>query len=236
MKVKILLFGRLNSITGRKSIELTFEGCECKVEDIKKIVFHKFPELENETFRIVVNQEIGSDSQKVMDGDEIALLPPISGGAFSYLTKEKITPDFVKKESNTKDPTCGSILIFEGKIRKDEEVSNEYENTELHKRYVKEIEYSAYEKMAEKEIEEIVNSAKEKFNLSNIVLKHRIGRLRVGEIAFFVAVFSPHRKEGIGAIDFIIDEVKSKVPIWKKEIYSDGTEKWQEGVMIERLA
>jgi Molybdopterin converting factor, small subunit len=155
MKVKILLFGRLLSIIDRKNLELTVQGSECEVREIKKILFQKFPKIEKETFRIVVNQEICDESQTVKDGDEIAFLPPISGGAFSYLTRKKITHGFVKKISNIKNPSCGSVLIFEGKIRRDEE-------TEMSERYIEEIEYSAYMKMAEREIEKIREFRKRK--------------------------------------------------------------------------
>ncbi len=87
--------------------------------------------------------------------------------------------------------------------------------------------------MAENEIDKIVNFAKEKYKVNQILIKHRIGNVSVGEIAFIVVVFSAHRKEGLQAIDFIIEEVKSKVPIWKKEVYTDGSENWQDGVMIK---
>jgi molybdopterin synthase catalytic subunit len=76
-------------------------------------------------------------------------------------------------------------------------------------------------------------SAKENFRLRDVVLQHRTGEVAAGEIAFFVAVSSEHRKEGIAGIDFIIDEVKSKVPVWKLENYDDGSGSWKEGRLIE---
>jgi len=228
MKIKILLFGRLISVVGKKSIQLYTIGTECEVRDIKKIVFQMFPQIQKETFRIVVNQQICNDDHTVNEGDEIAFLPPISGGALCYLTKRKITQGLVKKITNFKDPTCGATLTFLGKIRKDKD-------SRYGKRFIEKIVYSAYEEMAEKQIDKIVNIAKEKFNVMHVFVKHRIGTVHVGEIAFLVVVFSSHRKEGINAIDYIIDEVKSKVPIWKKEILSDGIENWQDGEMIKSL-
>ncbi|MEO0280343.1 MAG: molybdenum cofactor biosynthesis protein MoaE [candidate division WOR-3 bacterium] len=137
-----------------------------------------------------------------------------------YLTRKKITVklinEIVKKNS---DKSIGSLIIFTGKVRKD--LVDE-------KNFVKEIYYESYKKMSEKEIDEIIKSAKEKFKVKKIIVKHRLGRVKLGEIAFLVIVFSSHRKEGFSAIQFVIDEIKNKVPIWKKEILSNNKERWKE--------
>ncbi|MCZ6469115.1 MAG: molybdenum cofactor biosynthesis protein MoaE [Candidatus Dadabacteria bacterium] len=226
MKIKILLFGQLRSTIGRNSIVLGLTGSEYNVQEIKELVYRDFPDIKKEIFRVVVNQEICDDNHMIKEGDEIAFLPPISGGADSYITRKKISPEYITRVSNSNDSDCGSVLTFIGRIRKD--VSPKDGETHIEK-----IEYSVYEEMAEKEIHRIVESAKNKFKVADIIVKHRIGIVKVGEVAFFVAVFSSHRKEGIHAIDFIIDEVKTKVPIWKKEIYSDGKEYWRDGFIIK---
>ncbi|MEO0253939.1 MAG: molybdenum cofactor biosynthesis protein MoaE [candidate division WOR-3 bacterium] len=137
-----------------------------------------------------------------------------------YLTRKKITVklinEIVKKNS---DKSIGSLIIFTGKVRKDLVDG---------KNFVKEIYYESYKKMSEKEIDEIIKSAKEKFKVKKIIVKHRLGRVKLGEIAFLVIVFSSHRKEGFSAIQFVIDEIKNKVPIWKKEILSNNKERWKE--------
>ncbi|MEM2707965.1 MAG: molybdenum cofactor biosynthesis protein MoaE [candidate division WOR-3 bacterium] len=137
-----------------------------------------------------------------------------------YLTRKKITVklinEIVKKNS---DKSIGSLIIFTGKVRKDSVDG---------KNFVKEIYYESYKKMSEKEIDEIIKSAKEKFKVKKIIVKHRLGRVKLGEIAFLVIVFSSHRKEGFSAIQFVIDEIKNKVPIWKKEILSNNKERWKE--------
>lgn len=137
-----------------------------------------------------------------------------------YLTRKKITVklinEIVKKNS---DKSIGSLIIFTGKVRKD---------LVDKKNFVKEIYYESYKKMSEKEIDEIIKSAKEKFKVKKIIVKHRLGRVKLGEIAFLVIVFSSHRKEGFSAIQFVIDEIKNKVPIWKKEILSNNKERWKE--------
>ncbi len=134
-----------------------------------------------------------------------------------YLTDKKITKKFIYKVLNEKDEKSGSFIIFTGKVRKDF----------LSKEYVKEIIYESYGEMAEKEIDEIIKKAKRKFKVKEIIVRHRVGKVKLSEIAFFVAVFSEHRKEGFSAIQFLIDEIKEKVPIWKKEILSDGKYRWK---------
>ncbi len=142
-----------------------------------------------------------------------------------YLTNRKITKKFIEKILNKKDEKAGSFIIFTGKVRKDAVVNPGTRG----KTYVREIIYEAYNKMAEKEIESIVKFAENKFKVREIIVKHRIGRVKVGEIAFLVAVFSEHRKEGFSAIQFIINKIKKKVPIWKKEILSNGKARWKKG-------
>ena len=227
MKIIILLFGPLRSIIGKNNIVLRFSGSESNVEEIIKIVCQDYPEIKKEFIRVAVNQAICDDDKVIKEGDEIAFIPPISGGADTYLTRREITPEYIKLVSNSNDPACGSVLTFIGRIRKDKSPADA-------KNHIEKIEYSAYEKMAEKEINKIVELAKKLYNVTDIIVKHRIGTVKVGEAAFIVAVFSPHRKEGIGAIDFVIDQVKAKVPIWKMEIYSDGEEIWQSGAKISK--
>ncbi|MGH7884729.1 MAG: molybdenum cofactor biosynthesis protein MoaE, partial [Thermodesulfobacteriota bacterium] len=99
--------------------------------------------------------------------------------------------------------------------------------------YVTTINYTAYETMAENEINKIVDNAIKRFGLIYVVVKHRLGKVKLNETAFFVAVFSQHRKEGIKSMDFIIDEVKNKVPIWKEEFYSDGSKSFKSGLLIK---
>ena len=231
MKIKILLFGPLISTIGRKSIVLNLSGSEINVREIKELVHQDFPEIKNEKFRVVINQNIAQDDDRILESDEVALLPPISGGNYSYLTEEPITHEFVESVSQQQDNSTGSVLIFLGIVRNDQ--IDQKSGTEKTIKEVKSITYSSYNKMAEKEINEIILSAKENFGLIDVVVKHRIGEVKVGEIAFFVAVSSGHRKKSISGIDFIIDEVKSKVPVWKLENYHDGSESWKDGKLIE---
>jgi len=231
MKVNVLLFGRLISIAGGKVIPVIHSQDSCTVSELTHSIFGDYPGLRKERFRVVVNHCIARDEDRIIESDEVALLPPISGGNYSYLTENPITHEFVESVSQRQENSTGSVLIFLGIVRNDNVI--EKSGTEKIIKEVKSLTYSAYEKMAEREINEIVLSAKKKFSLTDVVVKHRVGEVEVGEIAFFVAVSSGHRKESIRGIDCIIDEVKSKVPVWKLENYYNGSECWKDGTLIK---
>jgi molybdopterin synthase catalytic subunit len=231
MKVNVLLFGRLTNVSGGKELSLLIDGESCSVKEMLSSLCDIHPRLRDEPFRVVVNQSISHDDEMISDSDEVALLPPISGGNFTYLTKNPITREFVESVSRRRRGESGSLLTFEGIVRNDHAAQKS--GTGKTAKRVVSITYSAFEKMAEMEINKIILLAKEKFRLHDVVLRHRLGEVRVGETAFFVAVSSAHRKESIAGIDFIIDEVKSKVPVWKLENYDDGTESWKDGKLIE---
>lgn len=115
------------------------------------------------------------------------------------------------------DVTCGAIVTFEGRVR------NHNEGKEITKLY-----YECYLPMALKIMNEIKEEAIVKFNVVNISAIHRIGDIPIGEIAVWIGVSSIHRKEAFEACEFMINEIKHKVPIWKKETYKDGSTSWVE--------
>lgn len=112
-------------------------------------------------------------------------------------------------------PECGARIWFEGVVR------NEAEG-----RIVQGIFYEAYEEMAKRELEKIEAEVKQKWPVRQMGIVHRLGDLRVGEISLIVVVETPHRKEGFEAMQYIIDQLKKRVPIWKKEFYETGKTKW----------
>lgn len=136
----------------------------------------------------------------------------------SYLFDGPIPPEKVAKavENHQSKTHCGAHSIFLGQIRKDEK---EGASTEA-------IEYSAYEEMANKVIAEIREEAFEKWDLACLHVYHSIGRVNLGEVSLMVMVSSAHRRPVFGALEYLVDEIKDRVPIWKKEIYSDGSHKW----------
>jgi molybdopterin synthase catalytic subunit len=136
-----------------------------------------------------------------------------------YIVRGKIEDILENDVLNVVDKNCGSFIIFEGRVRADEVDDSEVEK----------IIYESYIEMAEREIAKIESVAIEKFSVKKVIIKHRVGEVKVGEIALLVAVLSEHRKEGFEAIQYVIDEIKRRVPIWKKEILKNGKQRWVEG-------
>ena len=114
-------------------------------------------------------------------------------------------------------PDSGAVVTFTGTVR----------DNARGKRVLR-LEYSAYEEMARGVMEELVAEARHRFPVTAVVLVHRVGELAVGDASVFIGVAAPHRAEAFAACRFLIDELKEKVPIWKKEHYADG-EQWIEG-------
>lgn len=144
-------------------------------------------------------------------------IPEILEG--THITDKRIRYIQIHDILDNRDCTNGSLLTFRGLVRRDKTKYG----------VVKEIIYEAYVEMAEKEIEKIKQNASKSFKVDEIHIIHRIGKVSVGEVSLFIAVLSSHRREGIKAIEYVIEEIKKRVPIWKKEIFEDGSHYWVEG-------
>jgi molybdopterin synthase catalytic subunit len=131
------------------------------------------------------------------------------------LTREPLAVD--RLASGLTAPDCGAVVTFTGTVR------------DRHQgRRVRGLSYDAYEAMALPLLEEIAAGARQRFALTRVVVVHRLGDMAVGEASVFIGVASPHREEGFAACRFLIDTIKTQVPIWKKEFYDDGAA-WIEG-------
>ena len=119
-------------------------------------------------------------------------------------------------------PGCGATVTLDGYARK---FTGEKDGT---MRETHHLVYEAYEEMAIKEMVKLINIAKGKFEISNVGIIHRTGRVEIGETSVVVSVAAPHRKAAFEACEWLIRELKRTVPIWKKEVYADG-EKWSDG-------
>ena len=158
-----------------------------------------------------VNREYASGDQALSDGDEVALIPPVSGGAFR-LSEEPLSLDRVVEEVRSDD--AGAIATFSG-------------TTRVHSRgrTVTHLDYEAYEGMAERVMEEIAEALCARYDLTAIAIHHRIGRVSIGETSVVIAASAPHRQDALAACKDAIDELKERVPLWKKEVY-EGGEEW----------
>jgi molybdopterin synthase catalytic subunit/molybdopterin converting factor small subunit len=158
-----------------------------------------------------VNHEYAPPERELADGDEVALIPPVSGGAYR-LSEEPIDPNDVI--GDVRDPRSGGIATFIG-------------TTRVHSRgrTVQHLDYEAYGGMAEKKMAEIGDELKRKYDLCEVAIAHRVGRVGIGDLSVVIAVSAPHRAAALAACKDAIDTLKETVPLWKKEVY-EGGEEW----------
>jgi MoaE-MoaD fusion protein len=158
-----------------------------------------------------VNREYADRDRALAPGDEVALIPPVSGGAF-LLSDEPLSLDRVVAEVRSDE--AGAIATFTGTTR-----------VRSRGRTVTHLDYEAYEGMAEQVMEEIADALRARYELTEIAIHHRIGRVTIGETSVVIAVSAPHRQDALAACKDAIDELKERVPLWKKEVY-EGGEEW----------
>ena len=158
-----------------------------------------------------VNQEFAERDRELADGDEVAVIPPVSGGAFRLVEG---TPELAAVISEVQDKRAGAIATFQGTVRR-----------QSRGREVIALEYEAYSGMAEKVMAEIARGVKSRYELCDVAVAHRVGRCEVGEVSVAIAVSAPHRQDALSACRDVIDELKARVPLWKKELY-EGGEEW----------
>jgi molybdopterin converting factor subunit 1 len=158
-----------------------------------------------------INRAYVERDRPLREGDEVALIPPVSGGAFR-LTEEPIDLDAVIAE--VADERAGAIATFLGTTR-----------VESRGRTVLHLEYEAYAGMAEQVMEDIARELKHKHDLCEVAITHRVGRVGIGETSVAIAVSAPHRHAALAACHEAIDTLKQIVPLWKKEVY-EGGEEW----------
>lgn len=158
-----------------------------------------------------VNREYAERDRPLADGDEVALIPPVSGGA--CLLSE--TPlDLAAAVAEVADEQAGAIATFVGTTR-----------VESRGRTVLHLEYEAYEGMAEQVMAELAASLQARYSLCRVAIHHRVGRVGIGEQSVVIAVSAPHRHDALAACRDAIDTLKETVPLWKKEVY-EGGEEW----------
>jgi MoaE-MoaD fusion protein len=226
MRVHVLFFGRLKEIVG-KSEEHADLSEGARVEDLFERYGRSFPELAKFRASVVasINQEFAEWRAPLSAGDEVAFLPPVSGGSIPAGSKiEENVCALVRAPIETsviveqlKAPQDGAIVVFEGIVR-----NHSAGRVTLY------LEYEAYEAMALARMREIGAEMREKFSIRRFTMVHRLGRLEIGETAVLVAVVSAHRAAAFDGCRYGIDTLKRSAPIWKKEFFRDGAA-WAEG-------
>jgi MoaE-MoaD fusion protein len=229
MHVRVLFFGRLKDIVGKSEEDAELSD-GARVEDLFTRYGRRFPELTRFRPTVVasVNQEFAEWRTQLSSGDEIAFLPPVSGGStgnpgaqtalesdLCALVRKPIVTSEILAE--LKSPPDGGIVIFEGIVR-----NHSGSRPTLH------LEYEAYEPMAVSKMREIGQQMHEKFAIRRFAMIHRLGRLEIGETAVLIIVCAAHRGAAFDACRYGIDTLKRTVPIWKKEFFKDGAV-WADG-------
>jgi MoaE-MoaD fusion protein len=205
VRVRVRLFAGLRERAGWS--ERDVDGVE-RVADV-------WPALalgdEPEGLLYAVNREYAERDRPLAEGDEVALIPPVSGGAIR-LSEEPLSLDTVVGE--VANDRAGAIATFVGTVR-----------ARSRGRSVVYLEYEAYEGMAEQVMAQIAEQLRARYDLRDVAIHHRIGRVRIGEPSVVIAVSAPHRADALAACRDAIDTLKETVPLWKKEVY-EGGEEW----------
>ena len=216
MQVTVKLFGSIREAAGAKELAVVVpEGST--VADLRRLLAREHPSFEEmaDRLRASVNYEFVPWECALSEGDEVAFLPPVSGGSGDpILFSEPL--DVGSVVNRVVGPDVGGIVSFIGTVR---------DNSRGHS--IRHLEYEAYPEMAEREIRKITHQAAERWPGTRVAVAHRRGRLEVGEIAVVIAAAAPHRDDAFAAARYTIDTLKEQVPIWKKEVAIDG-EYWVE--------
>ncbi len=218
LRVKVRLFARLREQAGTGTADLELAG-GATVAEAYALLRARHPGLESEPERIrpARNQEFCAWEDPVADGDDLAFIPPVSGGSGPLLEITEHPLDARRLEQAVAHPGAGAICTFTGVVR-----------DHSRGRSVTHLEYEAYSDMALKEMRSIAGEIAHRWPEARVAMAHRTGRLEIGEASVVVSVSCPHRAEAISACRWGIDRLKESVPIWKKEFLPDGAV-WIEG-------
>ncbi len=222
MRVRVLYLGILKEFSGQESEWIQVdEGSS--VSDVWSKLGERLPRLAQyqRSVATAVNHSYAPATTVLREGDELALLPPVSGGAEPALAsrvsivREPI--DTAAVAANVRAPEDGAVALFDGIVR-----NNTRGRRTLY------LDYECYQELALKQMQELADQAISKYAVRDVRIVHRVGRLEIGESSVFIAVASAHRGAAFDACRWLIDTLKKTVPIWKKEYFEDGAV-WADG-------
>jgi molybdopterin converting factor subunit 1 len=219
MLVRVLFFGVLKDLAGRSNDSLDLPE-NATLADVLSHYQQTIPQLKEtaSSLAMSVNEEYAGLATRLRTGDEVALLPPVSGGRATQnvaLVREPIKTASILE--SMKRPEDGAAAVFEGIVR-----------NHTRGRRTLYLDYEAYEEMALKQMEVLAARALAEFKIRDVAIVHRLGRLEIGETSVLIVVASAHRAAAFDACRWLIDTLKCTVPIWKKEHFEDGAI-WADG-------
>ncbi len=218
MKVRVRLFAALRERAGSRSVELELPDGAVVADVWGKLGLGEEPE----GLLYAVNRGYAEKSAELSPGDEVAVIPPVSGGERAMALSHKVgffseTPLSVEDAvAEVRSDEAGAIATFIGTTR-----------ARSRGRDVIHLEYEAYEGMAEEVMASLASELVSRHDLCHVAIHHRIGRVDIGETSVVIAVSAPHRAAALTACQEAIDELKVTVPLWKKEVY-EGGEEWSQ--------
>lgn len=213
MRVQVKLFAAAREIVGQGEVSLELkEGST--VGDLIEHFFVRYPRLKEMagSLLLAVNREFSELTVKLHEGDEVGVIPPVSGGAepMFEITQHPLSVETAVR-AVTKN-TCGAVATFIGVVR-------EFSRG----RQVSYLEYEAYPEMAIAKMRQIEDEIRQQWEIEGAAIHHRVGRLGIGEASVVIAVSAPHRRQALEACAYAIERLKQIVPIWKKEVSPDGS-------------
>lgn len=212
MRIAVRTFAQLRELAAdRDELELP-DGAT--VADAWRAMVERYPALapHGDFVRAARNGEYAGREVQLADADEIAWLPPVSGGATAALTEAPI--DVQALETEVAGLEHGALVTFVGRARRTADDGRE----------VLELEYETYAEMAERVLAQVIAEADERWPGSVTAVVHRTGRVSLGEAAVAIVTAAPHRREAYEANRFVIEAIKERLPIWKRERFADGSE------------
>ncbi|MEM8531504.1 MAG: molybdopterin converting factor subunit 1 [Chloroflexota bacterium] len=222
MEVVVHYFAGHRDITGCREERISLaEGATVVV--LWDQLIAQYPQLAGYSGSLLfaVNQEFSTLETLLSPGDEVAFLPPVSGGVSAEVPLFHISGlplDPAPLVARVQSPDMGALVTFTGIVR------NNFGG-----KATAYLEYEAYEAMAVPVLERIATEAQQTWRLGDIAIHHRVGRLEIGETAVIIVVASPHRHEAFEAAKSMMDRIKQIAPIWKREVWADGTSEWVGG-------
>jgi molybdopterin synthase catalytic subunit len=204
MQVTVRLFATYREIVGSKELEVRLsDGATLRA--LLDALYTDHPRLKGyeETMLLAVNHEFAEPAARLREGDEVALMPPVSGGAGGFVEIQRTAIDTEAVVASVHREDAGAVVLFLGTVRSDPGV--------------KALDYEVYRPMALKKMGEIVAIARKRFSVLEMTIVHRLGRVAVGRPSVAIACSTAHRREAFDAASWAMDEMKKVVPIWKTE-------------------